>query len=81
MGEDMSLKGVWQKSAHNEFDQVGEVVQDFGDRMVFSLVTSEYIEDDGRPFEDGEEVEMLVRRVDRTPTSEEIANRRDASDF
>ena len=55
----MSFKGTWRM--HNEGPMIHQ--QTGPNSVTWQNVPDEYIEDDGKPFEDGEEVELLVRRV------------------
>jgi hypothetical protein len=78
----MSWKGVWKTRGDSTyFNQT--IHRDTPDGGYIEIaVDPEYIEDDGHPFEEGEEVEILVRRVDREKFyAEDMASRRDASDF
>jgi hypothetical protein len=59
MGDKMSFKGTWRM--HNEGPMIHQ--QTGPNSVTWQNVPDEYIEDDGKPFEDGEEVELLVRRV------------------
>lgn len=61
----MSFKGTWQKvpNAFRSSLSSGSVKQETdGGGYIELFVGPEQIEDDGNPFEEGEEVEILVRR-------------------
>lgn len=64
---DPGVEAEWTSAG----DIVGVVYQtydnDSGEVKIEVTVPKDFIEDDGRPFENGEEVEFVVRRVNNAP--------------
>lgn len=52
---------MWSK----EQNIVGVLSAPVGDSVQEILVVEEFVEDDGKPFEEGEEIEILIRRASR----------------
>lgn len=64
----MSWNGIFKKLRpgdlwSEEDNVVGVLVHNMGDGTHETVVAREFVEDDGKPFEEGDEIEILIRRV------------------